>query len=969
EDEESYFQTEIAIILDGSGSIDPPDFELAKNFIYNMMETFYEKCLECVFALVQYGYIIQTEFDLQVDKASALRKVRAVKQVGNVTRTASAMQHVLDSIFSASHGSQKKSDKIILVLTDGEILMDELDLKTVISSSEMAGIERYAIGVGEAFNRMNPLQELRLIASDPDESHLFRVTNYSALNVLLSTLEQKFFQIEGMAGNILEFELAESGFSVHFPDEKNILFGAVGAFDWSGGVLLHNPAKGSTVFLNESKEATDARNGYLGYKLGSVNTGSDTLMVAGAPRRGMTGRVLVFEDVHLKQSLNGTQVGSYYGSEFCLLDINQDGITDYLLVGAPFFHVHGEEGKVYLYHFDKETKLFSSAGHLAGDPSFPFARFGFAMAAIGDIDANGFGDVAIGAPLEGHEPDSGSSGSIYIFNGGKDGIHSSFSQRITAAQTGVAGLMYFGRSVAGGLDFTEDGLLDLVVGSLGNVILLRSRPVVQLAPTMEFTPRSISDFQNRSTVLAKLCFKQTFFPDASQPGIRNLLLNYTVDLDVNMGTKRAQFEDEMATIGGTIPFVENLCPQLQLSILPCTDDCFSNITLRLSYRLHASETDLSYPSAMLDFYQVSEVYFQLPYTRDCVNQSDCAPRLSLAVQTEEELVVGFTKELEMNIYLANRGGGSYLTYLVLQYPANLHMKNILKVSTPVIQCVASELAPKQFSSLSCKVGHPVFKANTAHFSVIWQLDGKRFPGSLANLTVSVNNTNSNSTTLIEERSLRVKYAFSAILGRPIPTVNVILGDGSLQSTHFTFNINGKNPFGVPFHLRIWIPIMIDNQPLANVMKVTGRQNSTVCKTETGFSQNGKMNFGKEDPQSSQAVTFQAVNCTITSEREEVTVTAEMPLADSLQVLKENMELEVLGEIIFDSSHYMDLKRGNHKAKISVKFLKQETPNFLPAIIGSSVAGFVTLIFIIFCLYKCGFFKRKYKAGMEQRRNS
>uniref|UniRef100_A0A8D2L8U2 Integrin subunit alpha E n=1 Tax=Varanus komodoensis TaxID=61221 RepID=A0A8D2L8U2_VARKO len=517
------FQTEIAIILDGSGSIDPPDFELAKNFIYNMMETFYEKCLECVFALVQYGYIIQTEFDLQVDKASALRKVRAVKQVGNVTRTASAMQHVLDSIFSASHGSQKKSDKIILVLTDGEILMDELDLKTVISSSEMAGIERYAIGVGEAFNRMNPLQELRLIASDPDESHLFRVTNYSALNVLLSTLEQKFFQIEGMAGNILEFELAESGFSVHFPDEKNILFGAVGAFDWSGGVLLHNPAKGSTVFLNESKEATDARNGYL------VNTGSDTLMVAGAPRRGMTGRVLVFEDVHLKQSLNGTQVGSYYGSEFCLLDINQDGITDYLLVGAPFFHVHGEEGKVYLYHFDKEVKVSYNLETLSGDPSFPFARFGFAMAAIGDIDANGFGDVAIGAPLEGHEPDSGSSGSIYIFNGGKDGIHSSFSQRITAAQTGVAGLMYFGRSVAGGLDFTEDGLLDLVVGSLGNVILLR------------------------------FCFSLPH-PDSFQP---------------------------------------------------CTDDCFSNITLRLSYRLHASETDLSYPSAMLDFYQVSEVYFQV----------------------------------------------------------------------------------------------------------------------------------------------------------------------------------------------------------------------------------------------------------------------------------------------------------------------------------------------------------------------
>lgn len=41
--------TEIAIILDGSGSIDPPDFQRAKDFISNMMKNFYEKCFEVGF--------------------------------------------------------------------------------------------------------------------------------------------------------------------------------------------------------------------------------------------------------------------------------------------------------------------------------------------------------------------------------------------------------------------------------------------------------------------------------------------------------------------------------------------------------------------------------------------------------------------------------------------------------------------------------------------------------------------------------------------------------------------------------------------------------------------------------------------------------------------------------------------------------------------------------------------------------
>lgn len=59
--------------------------------------------------------------------------------------------------------------------------------------------------------------------------------------------------------------------------------------------------------------------------------------------------------------LSGAQVGSYFGSELCPVDLDQDGVTDLLLVGAPLYHIHGEEGRVYVYHLEKEVKTLVAA--------------------------------------------------------------------------------------------------------------------------------------------------------------------------------------------------------------------------------------------------------------------------------------------------------------------------------------------------------------------------------------------------------------------------------------------------------------------------------------------------------------------------------------------------------------------------------------------------------------------------------
>lgn len=51
------------------------------------------------------------------------------------------------------------------------------------------------------------------------------------------------------------------------------------------------------------------------------------------------------------------------------------------------------------------------------------------MATVGDISQDKFTDVAIGAPLEGSGADDGASfGSVYIYNGCRDGLSTSPSQ-------------------------------------------------------------------------------------------------------------------------------------------------------------------------------------------------------------------------------------------------------------------------------------------------------------------------------------------------------------------------------------------------------------------------------------------------------------------------------------------------------------------------------------------------------------
>lgn len=103
------------------------------------------------------------------------------------------------------------------------------------------------------------------------------------------------------------------------------------------------------------------------------------------------------------------------------------------------------------------------------DGKKPKARFGSAITCLGDLDYDGFEDVAIGAPYEGD-----GRGAVYIYHGGPDELKS--PQKIEAPEVTKG----FGFSISKAIDIDNNGFADFAIGAYrsGHVTLVRSKRVV-----------------------------------------------------------------------------------------------------------------------------------------------------------------------------------------------------------------------------------------------------------------------------------------------------------------------------------------------------------------------------------------------------------------------------------------------------------------------------------------------------------
>ncbi|NXV17204.1 ITA11 protein, partial [Cepphus grylle] len=748
---------DIIIVLDGSNSIYP--WVEVQHFLINILKKFYIGPGQIQVGVVQYGEDVVHEFHLN-DYRSVKDVVAAASHIeqrgGTETRTAYGIEFARSEAFQK--GGRKGAKRVMIVITDGES-HDSPDLEKVIEDSEKDNVTRYAVAVLGYYNRrgINPeafLNEIKFIASDPDDKHFFNVTDEAALKDIVDALGERIFSLEGTNKNEISFglEMSQTGFSSHVV-EDGILLGAVGAYDWNGAVLKET-SSGKVIplresYLQEFPEELKNHGAYLGYTVSSViSTDHERIYVAGAPRFNHTGKVIIFSmhnnrNLTIHQALKGEQIGSYYGSEINSLDVNGDGITDVLLVGAPMYFSEGRErGKVYVYTL-RENR-FVSSGALVDLQSYQNSRFGSCIAAVPDLNQDSYNDLVVGAPLEDEH-----QGAIYIFLGFKETILKKYKQRIAAADL-APGLMYFGCSIHGQLDLNEDGLVDLAVGSLGNAVLLWSRSVVQINASIRFEPSKINIFtkdckrngKDATCMSAFVCFTAVFLSAHFQTA--SLALRYNATIDERRYTPRAHLDEsgERHTQKGLVLLAgQEHCDRLQFHVLD-TADYVKPVTFSIDYELEHPEN-----GPMLDDSWPTSLKVSVPFWNGCNEDEHCVPDLVLDARSDVPSAMEFCRRalrrappdcsafslsfdasvfviesgrrrVAVEAALENRGENAYSTVLNISFSRNLQFASLIpKDDTDInIDCMTEDKHPNK---KVCNVSYPFFRAKA---KVAFRLD-------------------------------------------------------------------------------------------------------------------------------------------------------------------------------------------------------------------------------------------------------
>ena len=146
-------------------------------------------------------------------------------------------------------------------------------------------------------------------------------------------------------------------------------------------------------------------------------------------------------------------------------DINGDGFAD-LIAGSPLFD-NGEENEGIVRVFLGIPTGISNTHSQQLEIDQEGAQFGFAVAGIGDINNDGFDDVAVGAPFFVGPPffvqGEVDEGGVFIYLGSTDGLQTPAFRILKGDQAGAM----MGFSVAGIGDVNDDGFADVGIGLPG----------------------------------------------------------------------------------------------------------------------------------------------------------------------------------------------------------------------------------------------------------------------------------------------------------------------------------------------------------------------------------------------------------------------------------------------------------------------------------------------------------------------
>jgi gliding motility-associated-like protein len=138
-------------------------------------------------------------------------------------------------------------------------------------------------------------------------------------------------------------------------------------------------------------------------------------------------------------------------------DINGDGYSDIVIGAHQYDNGQTDEGAVFVYKGSASGIVTAPVAILESNQDGAF--FGREVKSAGDVNADGYSDIIVGA--YGYDNGQTDEGAAYIFHGNASGINTTPAIILESNQA----TSYFGQSAAGAGDVNGDGYSDVIVGA------------------------------------------------------------------------------------------------------------------------------------------------------------------------------------------------------------------------------------------------------------------------------------------------------------------------------------------------------------------------------------------------------------------------------------------------------------------------------------------------------------------------
>lgn len=175
---------DIIFLVDSSWSIGKEHFQLVREFLYDVVKALDVGGNDFRFALVQFSGNPHTEFQLNTYPSTrdVLSHIANMPYMGGGTKTGKGLEYLIENHLTKAAGSRASEGipQVIIVLTDGRS-QDDVALPSSVLKS--AHVNMFAVGMQDAVEG-----ELKEIASEPFDMHLFNLENFTALHGIVGDL-------------------------------------------------------------------------------------------------------------------------------------------------------------------------------------------------------------------------------------------------------------------------------------------------------------------------------------------------------------------------------------------------------------------------------------------------------------------------------------------------------------------------------------------------------------------------------------------------------------------------------------------------------------------------------------------------------------------------------------------------------------------------------------------------------------